>query len=492
MKTIAFHNLGCKVNSYELDCMIQSAQSRGYNIVDFTQIADIYVINTCTVTNIADRKSRQMLHRAKQRNPEALVVAVGCYVQTDPAGVQADPSVDLAIGNNHKGEYLDLIEEVLRDQEQLPEDVSSRENGAGRGAANLAQPAGANAAAGASTRMVRQDGKELCSYEEMHLQRPSEHTRAYIKIQDGCNQFCTYCAIPYARGRVRSRGRDDILAEIRDVVAHGCKEIVLTGIHISSYGIDFDRDAWLAGEAVPTRKGPSGAADYGGSSLLTDLLEYICDVEGLERVRISSLEPRLITGETARRMAALPKLCPHFHLSLQSGCDATLYRMNRKYNTADFARSVEILRSVFDRPAITTDVIVGFPGETEEEFAQTLEFLRQICFYEMHVFKYSRRKGTVADRLPNQCTAEVKNERSDILLQLTEEQSETFREKYLGQSAQVLWEEDVTIGGKAMTVGHTPDYVRIAVPAAEGLVGTLSRVTVTGFLESDLMVGTLE
>ncbi len=456
--------------------------------MDFTQIADIYVINTCTVTNIADRKSRQMLHRAKQKNPEALVVAVGCYVQTDPAGVQADPSVDLAIGNNHKGEYLDLIEEMLRDKR----DLTAGDAACAATAQEGAQAEGAAPGLNAPARMVRQDGGELCSYEEMHLQRPSEHTRAYIKIQDGCNQFCTYCAIPYARGRVRSRGRDDILSEIRDVVKSGCREIVLTGIHISSYGIDFDRDAWLSGEPVPTRKGPSGAGDYGGSSLLTDLLECISEVEGLERIRISSLEPRLITEETARRMAALPKLCPHFHLSLQSGCDDTLYRMNRKYTTADFARSVEILRAAFDRPAITTDVIVGFPGETPEEFARTLDFLRQIAFYEIHVFKYSRRKGTVADRLPNQCTSEVKNQRSDILLQLTEDQSKAFREKYVGQVADVLWEEEVNIGGKPMTVGHTPDYVRIAVPAEEGLAGTVSRVAVTGFLESDLMAGTLE
>ena len=351
MKSVALHNLGCKVNSYEIEVMQQMLQEKGYTIVPFDETADIYIVNTCTVTNIADRKSRQMLHRAKQKNPAALVVAVGCYVQTGREDVEQDPCIDLAIGNNRKKDLASILEEYLQDLEQEDAVAENAEN-AGHGVDKTLH----------DTTVI--DINHTAEYEEMTLKQTAEHTRAYIKIQDGCNQFCSYCVIPYARGRVRSRRAEDIIREITGMAQNGYREIVLTGIHISSYGIDFDEEAWKRGESVSVLKEDEERRDYSGSSKLIDLLERIHDIEGIERIRIGSLEPRIITEETAARMAALPKLCPHFHLSLQSGCDATLRRMNRKYTSEEYAESVALLRKVFDHPAITTDVIVGFPGET--------------------------------------------------------------------------------------------------------------------------------
>lgn len=459
MKSVALHNLGCKVNSYEIEVMQQMLQEKGYTIVPFDEIADIYIVNTCTVTNIADRKSRQMLHRAKQKNPNALVVAVGCYVQTGREDVEQDPCIDLAIGNNRKKDLAAILEEYLGE---------------------------------AVTTTTVIDINHTAEYEEMTLKQTAEHTRAYIKIQDGCNQFCSYCVIPYARGRVRSRRAEDIMKEITGMAQAGYREIVLTGIHISSYGIDFDEEAWKRGESISVLKEDEERRDYSGSSKLIDLLERIHDIEGIERIRIGSLEPRIITEETAARMAALQKLCPHFHLSLQSGCDATLRRMNRKYTSEEYAESVALLRKVFDHPAITTDVIVGFPGETEEEFAQTKAFLKQISFFEMHIFKYSKRAGTRAAVMPDQVPDQVKTARSAELLAMEKEQSKQFRAHYIGRKAEVLMEETKQIGGREYVLGHTGDYVKVAVPVAESgrqpLTNTVVCGRVEGFLNDEILL----
>lgn len=453
MKSVAFHNLGCKVNSYELDVMQQILQEKGYRVVPFEQIADIYIINTCTVTNIADRKSRQMLHRVRQRNPEAVVVAVGCYVQTDREGALLDESIDLAVGNNRKKDIAQILEEFLK----------ARENTSGKNAVGKTL---------GGTTIIDLD--KPCAYEEMTLSRTAEHTRAYIKIQDGCNQFCSYCVIPYARGRVRSRREEDILAEIRGLVAKGYKEIVLTGIHISSYGIDFEDGAY-----------------YRGESRLIELVEHIHNqVEGLQRIRLGSLEPRIITEETAGRLGALPRLCPHFHLSLQSGCDETLKRMNRQYTTGEYLQGVQYLRQAFSHPAITTDVIVGFPGETEEEFACTKAFLEQVGFFEMHIFKYSRRAGTRADKMPGQLAERVKAARSDELFALEARQSEAFRRAYIGKQAEILWEDRREIDGESYWLGHTGDYVKVALPAGEEVLSnTVTRVLAESFLTEDILLG---
>ncbi len=420
MKSVAFHNLGCKVNSYETDVMQQKLLEKGFRIVPFDEKADVYVINTCSVTNIADRKSRQMLHRAKKQNPDAVVVAVGCYVETDPERIQLDPAIDLAIGNNRKNEIAETILRFLEDKESEKEHEKEAER---RLLANLT---------------------DHPVYEEMQLTAPG-HTRAYIKIQDGCNQFCSYCIIPYARGRIRSRLQEDILQEVRGLAKDGVKEIVLTGIHISSYGLDRE-----------------------GSELL-ELLQKLQEVEGIERIRLGSLEPRIITEEFAREAGKLTKLCPHFHLSLQSGSDTVLKRMNRHYTTQEYARSVERLRGVFDRPAICTDIIVGFPGETEEEFAQTMDFVRQIDFYEIHVFKYSMRHGTVAAQRKDQILEQIKAERSDRLLEITGQQARAYRDSFLQQQEEILLEEEMTAEGKTYLCGHTMRYVKGAVPAEPGL-----------------------
>ena len=427
MKSVALHNLGCKVNSYELDVMQQFLQKEGYEIVDFYQKADIYIINTCTVTNVADRKSRQMIHRAKKQNPEAIVVAVGCYVQTAEKQMEDDPYIDLAIGNNRKKEIVSIVEEFLKTRETAGKTLS------GRTIPDIAQE------------------KE---YEEMQLAHTAEHTRAYIKIQDGCNQFCSYCVIPYARGRVRSRKPENVLAEIGGIVAAGYKEVVLTGIHLSSYGLDF------RGETYNT----DGAGDD-----LIELIEQIHKVEGLTRIRLGSLEPRIVTEEFAERLSKMPKVCPHFHLSLQSGSDTVLKRMNRRYTCREFKDGVRILRKYFDQPAITTDVITGFPGETEEEFAQTEAFLEDIKFFEMHVFPYSRREGTVAASMPGQLTEKEKKSRSAVLLEMDKRYSVSYREQYLGRETEVLFEQMQQIGGEDYYVGHTKNYIKVAVKSEEDL-----------------------
>ncbi len=494
MKNVALHNLGCKVNSYETEVMQQMLQENGYNIVPFDERADIYIVNTCTVTNIADRKSRQMLHRAKQQNPDAVVVAVGCYVQTGREAIEKDDSIDLAIGNNRKKDIVGILEAYLK---ELPRKSDAEKEVRGETAEKkeLLKKPNADKTLGGLT---VPDISHTYEYEEMQLRQTAEHTRAYIKIQDGCNQFCSYCAIPYARGRVRSRRAEDILAEVRTMAARGYQEIVLTGIHISSYGIGFDAEQWKQGRSEKAFRSENGdksvcvRPDYAGESRLAELVERLHEESGIRRIRIGSLEPRIITEETAKRLAALPKVCPHFHLSLQSGCDATLRRMNRHYTVGEYYAAVEQLRSVFRNPAITTDVIVGFPGETEEEFKATKAFLEKVGFYEMHIFKYSRRAGTVAAGMAGQVPEQTKTARSRELLELEKRQSVDFRAKYIGQEAELLSEETRRIDGHTYLLGHTADYVRIAVKmqesAASGLLNTMLRVRALGFLTDEILL----
>lgn len=457
MKSVALHNLGCKVNAYEMDVMQQMLQEEGYVIVPFDEVADIYIVNTCTVTNIADRKSRQMLHQAKARNPKAIVVAVGCYVQTAGKEALSDDCVDLAVGNNRKKDLANILRDFLAERE-------GTEYGAD----------------------VIDINAPSCDYEEMTLKKPLGHTRAYIKIQDGCNQFCSYCVIPYARGRVRSRRWEDIRQEMEGLARTGCKEVVLTGIHISSYGIDFEDEAWERGESL-TDKRETGQRDYGSRSKLLDLLERISDVDGIERIRLGSLEPRIITEKSAARLAENRKLCPHFHLSLQSGCDDTLRRMNRHYTTAEYAAGVEYLRRAFSHPAITTDVIVGFPGETEQEFEETCEFLQRMNLYEIHIFKYSRRKGTRAADMPGQLTNAVQSARSGRLFALEKQQSHDFRAFYLGKEVTVLFEEKKEIDGGTYCVGHTKEYVKVAKKTGENLSNQILTGRIGGFLEDEIL-----
>lgn len=453
MKSVALHNLGCKVNAYEMDVMQQMLQENGYKIVPFDATADIYIINTCTVTNIADRKSRQMLHRAKKQNPDAVVVAVGCYVQTGRETIEKDDCIDLAIGNNKKKELLPILEEFLKERETGGQDKTLGDVTI----PDLAQPV---------------------SYEEMQLKATGGHTRAYIKIQDGCNQFCSYCIIPFARGRVRSRRIEDVLEEARGLAAAGYRELVVTGIHISSYGMDFPG---VAGRADAREEA------YRQGCLLR-LLEKLHEIPGIDRIRLGSLEPRIITDTFAQGIYRLTKVCPHFHLSLQSGCDATLKRMNRHYLAGEYYEKVKLLREVYKNPAITTDVIVGFPGENEEEFAQTKAFLEKVGFYEMHIFKYSKRQGTRAAVMPEQVPDTVKAQRSEILLSLEKKQSHEYREKWLGKPLQILFEESVEIDGKQYMIGHTPEYLRVAYQTQEELSNLIMEKNCCGFLQEDTLL----
>ena len=469
MKRVALHNLGCKVNAYETDIMQQMLEEKGYEIVPFHGVADIYIVNTCTVTNIADRKSRQMLHQAKARNPQAIVVAVGCYVQTGGEEAAKDASIDLAIGNNKKKELVPILEEFLSQREKEAEErTGKKEEKTLNGTSMIDINAG-------------------CDYEEVKLQKTAEHTRAYIKIQDGCNQFCSYCIIPYARGRVRSRRWEDIRQEMEGLAKAGYKEVVFTGIHISSYGLDLDDEAWEQGRSL-TRTQESGGRDYRGSAKLLDLLERVVDIPGIERIRLGSLEPRIITRETAGRLAAMPKICPHFHLSLQSGCDETLKRMNRHYTTGEYLECVGYLRDAYEHPAITTDVIVGFPGETDEEFERTYSFLKEAALYEMHIFKYSRRKGTVAAKMPGQIPTAVQAERSSRLFALEKELSTAFRSAYIGNEAEVLFEDVKELNGKMYRLGHTAQYVKVAFKTEENLSNCIHKGRITGFLEDEILL----
>ena len=432
MKKAALHNLGCKVNAYETEAMQHLLEEAGYEIVPFTQKADVYVINTCSVTNVADRKSRQMLHKAKKNNPDSIVVATGCYVQTSEKEVLNDLSVDIVIGNDRKHDLVRLLEEYSLDSvNDTVDDIN--------------------------------DGKH--DFEELFIDQTKEHTRAFIKVQDGCNQFCSYCIIPYARGRVRSRRFENVIAEVERLAANGFKEVVLTGIHLSSYGVDFEE-----------------------ATGLLELIQAVNAVKGIERIRLGSLEPKIVTEHFASELSKLDKICPHFHLSLQSGCDATLKRMNRKYTTKEYERGCELLRKYFVHPAITTDVIVGFPGETEEEFEQTKAYLEHIHFYEMHIFKYSKRKGTRAAVMPDQIDEQVKAARSEKLIALGHDMSKEFRKFYIGKNEEVLFEEKAVIGDKEYFVGYTKEYVKVAKETAENLENQIVSGRISGMLTDEILL----
>jgi len=464
MKSVALHNLGCKVNSYELDVIGQKLQEKGFSIVPFDEKADVYIVNTCSVTNIADRKSRQMLHQAKKRNPEAVVVAVGCYVQAGGARILEDDAVDLVIGNNRKKDTAEILDEYLEGRGKLPERKADGgpESEAGRRT---------DKTLGGKT-VIDINNKEA-EYEEMQLSHIAGHTRAYIKIQDGCNQFCSYCIIPYTRGRTRSRQPEDILREVRGLVDNGFREIVLAGIHISSYGLDF------AHMENPKEGGPFPCGH------LLNLLKELDRIERLARIRLGSLEPRIITPDFVEGLKGIGKLCHHFHLSLQSGCDETLFRMNRHYTTGEYLEKVELLRRAFGHPAVTTDVIVGFPGESEEEFEKTKRFLERVKFYEMHVFQYSRREGTVAAKRKGQVPEAVKKKRSEILLELGRRQSREFRRGYIGRNVEVLFEESREIEGVSCQVGYTGEYIRAAKKTDKNLSGEIYTGKLAGFAEEN-------
>ena len=437
-RTVAIHSLGCKVNSYEAESMEQLLKQAGYTIVPFDEniTADIYIINTCSVTNIADRKSRQMLHKSKKINPDAIVVAAGCYVNADTKKAAEDNAVDIVLGNNCKINIVEALENYYKDKN--------------------------------NSEMVV-DFKEKQEYEELKLDEVSTHTRAYIKIQDGCNQFCSYCIIPYTRGRIRSRDIDEIEEEVTKLVSKGFKEVVLTGIHLTSYGVDNNKGSLL------------------------EVIMRLDKIDGLQRIRLGSLEPRVITEEFAKTLSSSKKICPHFHLSLQSGCDTVLKRMNRKYTTQEYYDKCCILRKYFNNPAITTDVIVGFPQGTEEEFEATKVFLEKVHFYEMHIFKYSRRKGTVADRMEGQVDEKVKTQRSAILLELENKMSKEYRQQHIGKTEEVLIEEIVSENGKDYLMGFTPDYIRVKIACDTALdnseyINTIKKVYMKELSDDGIVV----
>ena len=498
MRSVAFCTLGCKVNQYETDAMTEQFARAGYEIRQFSDAADVYVVNTCTVTNIADRKSRQMLRRARKKNPDAIVVAAGCYVQAAeiaqasenadtseiaqtsgnadtsgkavvseyveklkaasiPEGTERhaaarrettadslDEIVDIMIGNDMKGQIVEAVEEYLagRETHYVPDISASR------------------------------------SFEPLRISEITGHTRAYIKVQDGCNQFCSYCLIPYVRGRIRSRSQEEVLQEVSELAAGGIREIVLTGIHISSYGLD-----WV-------HENSGGEEDYGkfGRSRLIDLIEALSGVSGLMRIRLSSLEPRIITEDFIRRLSAVPQICPHFHLSLQSGCDETLARMNRHYTTEQYLESCQIIRKYYPLAAITTDVIAGFPGETEEEFAKTCEFVQQVGFADMHIFRYSKRKGTRAAKMPDQVSPQKQELRSDRLIELAAQMQQDFLEKCRSCSEEVLAEETALIGGKSYMTGYSKNYIRCAFPQGDTKPGQIVRVSLQDKIGEGIML----
>lgn len=427
--------LGCKVNQYESDAMFDMLTDAGAEIVSPKEGADIYIVNTCSVTNIAERKSRQMLHRAKKLNPDTVVAAVGCYAQVGKEELEKDPLIDLIIGNNKKKDLIPILEKYLEDRCRDTEvlDLSS--------------------------------GNE---YEALHVRHLNEHTRAYIKVQDGCNQFCSYCIIPYARGRVRSRDAEDVLSEIRGLAQNGCREFVITGIHVCSYGTDLDGD-----------KG------------LIDLLEEIGKIGGVDRIRLGSLEPGIITEDSVKRLQNIEQFCPHFHLSLQSGCDATLKRMNRKYTTDEIREKVKILREAYKDPALTTDIIVGFPGETEEEFEMTRKFLEEIDLYEMHVFKYSKRAGTRAAVMEHQVKDQEKARRSAVLIAMNEEHKNAFERRQIGTRRDVLIEEKLRSSAGNFYVGHTKEYIKVAVESERPLENQIVEAELTGISGDGYMTGNL-
>ncbi|MBC5739587.1 tRNA (N(6)-L-threonylcarbamoyladenosine(37)-C(2))-methylthiotransferase MtaB [Blautia sp. 2744] len=433
-KKVALHNLGCKVNAYEVEAMQQLLEKAGYEIVPFTERADVYLINTCTVTNIADRKSRQMLHKAKKMNPDAIVVAAGCYAQADTEKLKEDNAVDLILGNNQKTQIVEVLEEYEKEHSKQVQVIEINHT------------------------------KE---YEELSIEQTAEHVRAYIKVQDGCNQFCTYCIIPFARGRVRSRKIADVLREVETLASKGYKEVVLTGIHLSSYGVDFPKEE--------------------RESLLS-LIQAVSKVAGIQRIRLGSLEPRIITEEFLEGIVATGKVCPHFHLSLQSGCNKTLKNMNRRYSAQEYAEKCELIRKYYPAPALTTDVIVGFPMETEEDFEESYEFVKNIHFYETHIFKYSRRHGTKAAAMDGQLTEAVKAQRSEKLLELHDIRAKEYEEAMIGKTIELLLEEEIEEDGKMWYVGHSREYVRAVIEKTEvHQVNDLVEAKVTGFVTDHLL-----
>lgn len=434
---VALHNLGCKVNAYEIEAMQQLLEEAGYEIVPFEPGADIYVINTCTVTNIADRKSRQMLHKAKKMNPEAIVVATGCYVQTGGDKLEKDEAIDLVLGNNQK---INIVEALAEYAENKP---------------------------GHGSHVIKIN--QTKEYEDLSIDHTAEHVRAYIKVQDGCNQFCTYCIIPYARGRVRSRNIESVLKEVHSLAEKGYKEVVLTGIHLSSYGVDFPKEK---------------------KETLLSLIRAVHEIEGIQRIRLGSLEPGIVTREFAEGIAALPKVCPHFHLSLQSGCDETLERMNRRYRSGEYRERCELLREVYENPALTTDVIVGFPQESEEEFQKSYDFVDGIHFYETHIFKYSRRQGTKAAAMDGQLTEAEKARRSEKMIEMHHRHAKDYERSMLGKELEVLIEEEYTKDGQIWYLGHSREYIKTAVPKSENYgVNDIVRVKAESFLEEHIMTG---
>ena len=452
-KKVAFHNLGCKVNSYELEFVQQRFTENDFRIVPFDQKADIYVVNTCTVTNIADRKSRQMLHRAKTLNPDAIVVAMGCYVETSKDEARKDLGIDVLIGNSDKGHAYEKIVEFLNNK-----DSNNTED----------------------KHLLVNDINETKEYDEFKLSFTTEHTRVHVKIQDGCNQFCSYCAIPLARGRVRSRKIEDIVSEIEGLCKNNYKEFVLTGIHLSSYGME-NYNIEMSNE------NPVGYSEYENAKLI-DAIEAVAKIKGVKRIRLGSLEPRIITEDFLKRLVATGKICPHFHLSLQSGSDSVLKRMNRRYSTDEFLEKTKLIREYFIHAGITTDVIAGFPGETKEEFIETKEYMNKVDFYEAHIFKYSRRRGTLADKMDNQLTDKEKSVRSEILIKDANERSRKFREYYIGKRAEVLFEEIIIMGGEDYLIGYTREYVKVALKSGdEKLINEIRDVCIEGFINDEVM-----
>lgn len=436
-KKVALHNLGCKVNAYEVEAMQQLLEKAGYEIVPFIEGADVYVINTCTVTNIADRKSRQMLHKAKKMNPNAIVVATGCYVQTDTEKLKADAAVDLILGNNQKTQIVEALEAFMKETQE----------------------------SGNTARVI--DINHTKEYEELEIGYTAEHVRAYIKVQDGCNQFCSYCIIPFARGRVRSRRISEVLEEVKTLALRGYKEVVLTGIHLSSYGVDFKENP---------------------ETLLT-LIQAVHEVEGVERIRLGSLEPGIITEEFMEGISRLPKFCQHFHLSLQSGCNKTLSDMNRRYDAEEYAQKCALIRKYYPSPALTTDVIVGFPGETEEDFQESYEFVKNIHFYETHIFKYSRRQGTRAAAMSGQLTDAVKTIRSEKMIALHEIRAKEYETSMIGKTLELLLEEKTEIEGKSYYMGHSREYVKAVVEDTDAYkVNDLVKVTAEDFIQDHVLI----
>lgn len=439
MKKAALHNLGCKVNAYETAAMQEILEKAGYEIMPFAEGADIYIINTCTVTNIADRKSRQMLHRARKMNPDAVVVACGCYVQAqEDKNHPVDSCIDIVIGNNQKKDLLQILEQYEHREE-------------------LSQ--------------LRQviDINHTAEYENLHLTKSGEHTRGCIKVQDGCNQFCSYCIIPFARGRVRSRKLDSVIEEVKELARNGYQEVVLTGIHLSSYGVDFLKESQGKEENTDAENHPED---------LLSLIQAVHEVDGIARIRLGSLEPRAITERFVREASKLPKLCPHFHLSLQSGCDATLKRMNRRYTTKEYYEKCRLLRKYFGNPALTTDIIVGFPGETEEEFAASFAFVDKVDFYETHIFKYSKREGTRAAVMEGQIPEAVKAERSRQMIELGKRKQADYEKSFLGKDVEVLVEERIVINGEEYQTGYTKEYIKIALKEEENLQNCIRTIQI--------------